>query len=90
MRRTMQGKDRYFGMKAHVRTDLNGLVHAVVTGDAAQGGFKQPPKHLHEQDRALYGQRAYWSEIHRVGASRSALRLIFQISPQKIRHADQG
>jgi IS5 family transposase len=62
MRQTKKGKGWHFGMKAHVGTDLNGLVHTLVTTDAAQSEFKQLPKLLHGQERELYGDQAYWSE----------------------------
>ena len=76
MHQTKKGKDWHFGMKAHVGTDLNGLVHTLVTTHAAQPRtFKQLPKLLHGQERELYGDQAYWSEFHRVGraAARGAL-----------------
>jgi IS5 family transposase len=61
-------------MKAHVGTDLNGLVHTLVTTDAAQSEFKQLPKLLHGQERELYGDQAYWSEFHRIAAQRHGVR----------------
>ncbi len=74
MRQTKKGKDWHFGMKAHVGTDLNGLVHTLVTTDAAQSEFKQLPKLLHGQERALYADQAYWSEFHRVAAREQRVR----------------
>ena len=65
MRQTMKGKGWHFGMKAHVGTDLNGLVHTLVTTDAAQSDVGQLPRLLHGEERALYGDQAYWSEFHR-------------------------
>jgi IS5 family transposase len=35
MKQTKKGPNWHFGMKAHVGTDLNGLVHTLVTTDAA-------------------------------------------------------
>jgi IS5 family transposase len=73
-----QGKknDRewHFGMKAHVGTDLNGLVHTLVTTHAGASDIKQLPQLLHGQERALYGDQAYWSEFHRLAARESAVR----------------
>jgi len=74
MRQTKKGKGWHFGMKAHVGTDLNGLVHTLVTTDAAQSEFKQLPKLLHGEERELYGDQAYWSEFHRVAAREHGVR----------------
>ncbi|HEV2227393.1 MAG TPA: IS5 family transposase [Steroidobacteraceae bacterium] len=68
------GREWRFGMKAHVGTDLNGLVHTLVTTDAGASDFKQLPKLLHGQERALYGDQAYWSEMHRVAAREHGVR----------------
>ena len=40
MRQTRKGPNWHFGMKAHVGTDLNGLVHTLVTTHAAQVGLQ--------------------------------------------------
>ena len=74
MRQSKKGKGWHFGMKAHVGTDLNGLVHTLVTTDAAQSEFKQLPKLLHGEERELYGDQAYWSEFHRVAAREHGVR----------------
>jgi IS5 family transposase len=74
MRQSRKGKEWHFGMKAHVGTDLNGLVHTLVTTDAAQSEFKQLPKLLHGQERELYGDQAYWSEFHRIAARQHGVR----------------
>ena len=53
-------------MKAHVGTDLNGLVHTLVTTDAAQSDSGPGRSRLlHGQERQLYGDQAYWSDPHR-------------------------
>src|SRR5579864_9037582 len=59
------GREWHFGMKAHVGTDLNGLVHTLVTTHAAASEIKQLPNLLHGRERVLYGDQAYWSEMHR-------------------------
>ena len=74
MRQTRKGKDWHFGMKAHVGTDLNGLVHSLVTTDAAQSDVGQLPKLLHGEERELYGDQAYWSEMHRHAARERGVR----------------
>lgn len=63
-----------FGMKAHIGTDVNGLVHTVVTTDAAQADVSQLPKLLHGDEKVLYGDQAYWSEFHRQCAKTSGVR----------------
>jgi transposase, IS5 family len=67
-------RDWRFGMKAHVGTDLNGLVHTLVTTHAGASEFKQLPKLLHGEERELYGDQAYWSEMHRVAAKEHGVR----------------
>jgi transposase, IS5 family len=68
------GREWRFGMKAHVGTDLNGLVHTVVTTHAGASEFKQLPKLLHGAERELYGDQAYWSELHRIAAKEHGVR----------------
>lgn len=63
-----------FGMKAHVGTDPHGLVHTLVTTHAAASEFNQLPKLLHGAERALYGDQAYWSEMHRIAARERGVR----------------
>ena len=74
MKQSKKGPNWHFGMKAHVGTDRNGLVHTLVTTDAAQSEFKQLPKLLHGQERELYGDQAYWSELHRLAAKEHGVR----------------
>lgn len=68
------GREWHFGMKAHVGTDLNGLVHTLVTTDAAKSDFSQLPKLLHGAERELYADQAYWSELHRIAAKEHGVR----------------
>jgi IS5 family transposase len=74
MRQTRKGKDWHFGMKAHVGTDRNGLVHSLVTTNAAQSDVSQLPKLLHGAERELYGDQAYWSEMHRHASRERGVR----------------
>jgi transposase, IS5 family len=67
-------REWHFGMKAHVGTDLNGLVHTLVTTHAAASEFKQLPKLLHGKEKALYGDQAYWSVMHRYAAKQHGVR----------------
>jgi len=67
-------REWHFGMKAHVGTDLKGLVHSLVTTHAGASEFKQLPKLLHGRERELYGDQAYWSELHRLAAKQHGVR----------------
>ncbi len=67
-------REWHFGMKAHVGTDLNGLVHTLVTTHAGASEFKQLPNLLHGRERVLYGDQAYWSEMHRFAAKQHGVR----------------
>jgi IS5 family transposase len=60
MKQTRKGGQWYFGMKAHVGTDLRGRVHTLTTTDAAQADITQLPQLLHGAERVLYGDKAYW------------------------------
>jgi IS5 family transposase len=65
MKQARKGNTWYFGMKVHVGTDRQGLVHSLHVTDAAQMDVSQLPHLLHGEERALYGDRAYWSERDR-------------------------
>jgi IS5 family transposase len=67
-------REWHFGMKAHVGTDPNGLVHSLVTTHAGASDFKQLPRLLHGDESVLYGDQAYWSEMHRVAAKQHGVR----------------
>ncbi len=67
-------REWHFGMKAHVGTDLNGLVHTLVTTHAAAHDSTQLPKLLHGKEKVLYGDQAYWSEMHRLAARQCGVR----------------
>src|SRR6202034_2746350 len=83
MKQSKKGPNWHFGMKAHVGTDRNGLVHTLVTTDAAQSEFKQLPKLLHGQERELYGDQAYWSEMHRIAARAQGMRYRINRRPSR-------
>jgi IS5 family transposase len=74
MRQTRKGKQWYFGMKVHVGTDRQGLVHSVTTTDAAAADIQQLPYLLHGEEQALYGDQAYWSESDRQAAAAAGVR----------------
>jgi IS5 family transposase len=74
MKQTRKGNTWYFGMKVHVGTDPRGLVHTLTTTDAAQADVTQLPALLHGAERAVYGDRAYWSEGWRQAFRRRGVR----------------
>jgi IS5 family transposase len=65
MRSTQKGNTWYFGMKIHIGTDPQGLVHSLVTTNAAEADLNQLPHLVHGEERELYGDRAYWNEEDR-------------------------
>src|SRR6185312_12944340 len=86
MKQGMKSKrEWHFGMKAHVGTDLNGLVHTLVTTHAAASEFNQLSKLLHGQERELYGDQAYWSELHRLAAKQHGVRYRVNRRPNRDR-----
>jgi IS5 family transposase len=78
MRQTKKGNQWHFGMKAHVGTDLRGIVHSLTTTHAAVADITQMPELMHGQERAWYGDRAYWSEVDRIYARRNGIRYRIQ------------
>ena len=67
-------REWHFGMKVHVGTDRRGIVHTLVTTPANASDFSQLPKLLHGQEHELYGDQAYWSEMHRIAAKGHRVR----------------
>ena len=65
MHQTKKGRTWHFGMKAHVGTDAQGIVHSLTTTAAHVADITMLPQLLHGEERVLYGDQAYWSEFHR-------------------------
>jgi len=65
MKQTRKGNNWYFGMKLHVGTDLRGLVHSLTATGASTADITQLASLLHGEERALYGDKAYWKEADR-------------------------
>ena len=61
-------------MKAHIGCDKRGIVHTVVTTDAAASDIGQMHKLLHGKEREVYGDQAYWSQAHRDSALKRGIR----------------
>jgi IS5 family transposase len=59
MRSTRKGNLWFFGMKLHIGTDLQGLVHHVTATHAAVADIEELPKLLHGQEQVVCGDKAY-------------------------------
>jgi IS5 family transposase len=55
MRHGKKARGWRFGMKAHVGTDPDGLVHTLVTNDAGTPDINELPRPLRGAERVLYG-----------------------------------
>jgi IS5 family transposase len=56
---TRKGNQWYFGRKRHIGTDRRGVIHSLVTTDAAAADITQLPHLLHGQETTLHGDKAY-------------------------------
>lgn len=65
MKQTRKGNTYHFGMKVHVGTDTQGLVHSLSVTPAATADLNEMGVLLHGGERVLYGDRGYWSDVHR-------------------------
>jgi IS5 family transposase len=74
MRQTRKGNNWYFGMKVHVGTAMNGLVHTLTTTNAAQSDIKQMNSLLHGEEEVVYGDSAYWKQADRVAFRKKGIR----------------
>ena len=74
MRQTRKGKDWHFGMKLHVGTTKQGLVHSLATGPANEADITRMDELLHGQESELYGDQAYWSQDHRLQCQHAGIR----------------
>jgi transposase, IS5 family len=74
MHQTRKGSTWHFGMKAHVGTDLRGIVHSLTTTAAHVAEITCLPQLLHGEEQALYADQAYWSEFHRECAAAHGVR----------------
>jgi IS5 family transposase len=74
MHQGRKGKDWHFGMKFHVGTTKQGLVHSLVSGPANEADINRIGELLHGQESELYGDQAYWSEEHRQHCEQAGIR----------------
>jgi IS5 family transposase len=84
MRQTEKGKDRHFGMKAHVGTDRRGIVHSLSTTAANVHDSTQMSKLLHGTEREVFGDQAYLNESHRQAALAKGIRYRINRRPTHI------
>lgn len=61
MKQTRKGNQWYFGMKAHVGTDTNGLAHSIVVTDASVHDSQMMDDLIHGEELVVYGDKAYAS-----------------------------
>jgi IS5 family transposase len=74
MRQVRKGRAWHFGMKLHIGTDRKGRVHSVTATHAARHDITQLPALLHGEERALYGDQAYWKEADRAAFEARGVR----------------
>lgn len=84
MRSTQKGGTWHFGMKVHVGTDTQGLVHTITTTDAAQHDSRQLQNLLHGEERELYGDSAYWKNADRDAFQSAGVR--YRVNKRGNRH----
>ena len=65
MKQGRKGKSWHFGMKLHIGTDPKGRVHSVTATHAGAADITQMPELVHGEERAVYGDQAYWKEADR-------------------------
>ena len=61
MSQTRKGNQWYFGMKVHIGTDRQGIVHTVTTTTAKDADITQLPNLLHGKESVVHGDRGYYS-----------------------------
>jgi len=75
-----------FGMKVHVGTSKQGLVHSLVTGPANEADITKLDELLHGTENELYGDQAYWSEDHRQHCKHAGIRYRVNRRPKGKHH----
>jgi IS5 family transposase len=73
-------------MKAHITTDVHGRVRSLATTHAGAADISQMPKLLHGDERAVYGDQAYWSADHSQAAEARGIRYRVNHRPSNARH----
>jgi IS5 family transposase len=95
MKQTKKGNQWYFGMKAHVGTDIRkGLVHSVVVTDASVHDSQVMDGLLREEEEAVYGDSAYSSEKRKADYEAKGIKWFvnrkgcrhYQLSPEDVEY----
>jgi len=86
MHQTRKGKDWHFGMKFHVGTTKQGLVHSLASGPANEADISRIGELLHGQESELYADQAYWSEDHRLHCREAGIRYRVNRRPKNNYH----
>jgi len=74
MKQTRKGNQWYFGMKVHIGSDAKGRVHRVTATDAGTADITELEKLLHGEEKAIYGDKAYWKDEDRKSFAASGVR----------------
>jgi len=74
MKQTRKGNQWYFGLKLHIGTDTKGRVHRVIATHAATADITQLAALLHGEERAIFGDQAYWKEADRQAFEAAGVR----------------
>lgn len=82
MHQTKKNKQWYFGMKVHVRTSKQWLLHSLTTGPAQEGDITPLDELLHGEEDELYGDQAYRSEDHRRHCQQAGISLSSEPLPK--------
>jgi IS5 family transposase len=68
MKSTRKGNQWYFGMKAHIGTDTQGLVHSVEVTSADVHNSVVMPDCMHGEEQVVYGDKAYVNKARKAEA----------------------
>lgn len=74
MKQTKKGNTWHFGMKVHVGTDTQGLVHSVVVTPANTHDATVMQDCLHGEEEEIYGDKAYVSAARKKAAEAAGKR----------------
>jgi IS5 family transposase len=61
-------------MKLQIGMDKRSMVHSIRAADTAVAAVTQLPELLHEAEREVFGDQAYWKEDHRVFLQAGGIR----------------
>jgi IS5 family transposase len=74
MTQTRKANQWYFGMKVHIGTDRNGIVHTVTTTTAKEADINQLPNLLHGEESVVHGDRGYHGKDARAWLKKRGVR----------------